>query len=335
MCPLIEFSRRATAKMPQHEIVHESLNHADWFSQPAQANAALQQLLQDRESVLESIPSVPAILQTLLGELEQPPDRVDMLRVADLIGRDESITAQCLRMANSPLFSLGRPTDSIRAAVRTLGIARTRDIAVSCTIMHIGAWQHAFDPAIFWEHSLGVAMLSRKLARSMGFENPDQAYLAGLLHDIGYIVNLVLAPQLMKAALEQGTGNHIFIGEVEHSALGFTHCQSGEVLAHKWNFSPDMVEVIRCHHNQAAAVVNPVLVAIVSLTDRVCRSSSLGLGYAESPDPALTCAADWEILTQSCPRAAEMNWGDFVKDSDSYFAEIRTLVTTMFSTQKA
>jgi hypothetical protein len=55
----------------------------------------------------------------------------------------------------------------------------------------------------------------------------------GLLHDIGYIVNLVLAPQQMKAALEQGTGNHIFIGEVEHSALGFTHCQSGEVLAHK------------------------------------------------------------------------------------------------------
>ena len=78
MCPLIEFSRRAAEKMPQHEIVHESLNNADGFSQPAQANTALQQLLHDRESVLESIPSVPPILRSLLGALEQPPDRVDM-----------------------------------------------------------------------------------------------------------------------------------------------------------------------------------------------------------------------------------------------------------------
>lgn len=335
MCPLIQFARRATADMPQTEIASASLNNADWFSEPAQANAALQQLLHGREDVLQSIPSVPAILQTLLSELEQPPDSVDMLRVVDLIGRDESITAQCLRMANSPLLSRGRPTDSIRGAVRTLGIAHTRDIAVSCTIMRIGASQHAFDPAIFWEHSLGVAILSRKLSRSIGFENPEQAYLAGLLHDIGYIVNLVLAPQQMKAALEQGSGNHIFIGEVEHSTLGFTHCQSGEVLAQKWHFSPDIVEVIRCHHNPAAAVINPALVAIVSLTDRVCRSSSLGLGYAETPDPGLTCPADWEVFTRSCPRAAEMNWSDFVKDSDSYFAEIRTLVTTMFSTRKA
>jgi putative nucleotidyltransferase with HDIG domain len=320
--------------MMQNETTAESAGNNDRFSEPAQANDALQQLVRGREDLLDSIPSVPAILQTLVDELEQPPERVDLLRVADLVSRDESLTAQCLRMANSALFGRRQPIDSIRGAIRTLGIAHTRDIAVSCTLMRIGASQRTLDPVVFWEHSLGCAILSRKLARSVGFENPDKAYLAGLLHDVGYIVNLVLAPQQMKSVLEKGSREHIFIGEVEHSALGFTHCQSGELLARKWRLSADIVEVIQCHHNPAAAVINPALVAIVSLTDRVCRSSNLGMGYVETPEPALHWRPSWEILAQSCPRAGQMTWDDFVKDSDSYFGEIQTLVTTMFNAKR-
>jgi len=55
------------------------------------------------------------------------------------------------------------------------------------------------------------------------------------------------------------------MGDVEYSELGFTHCQSGELLGRRWNLSEDLVEVILCHHNVAAAVSNPALVAIVSL----------------------------------------------------------------------
>jgi len=315
----------------QNDTTPETVETDDRFSEPAQANDALQQLVCGREDLLDSIPSIPAILQTLVDELEQPPERVDLLRVADLISRDESLSAQCLRMANSALFGRRQPIDSIRGAIRTLGIAHTHDIAISCTLMRIGSSQRTLDPVIFWEHSLGCAILSRKLARSVGFEDPDKAYLAGLLHDLGYIVNLVLAPQQTKSVLETGSREHIFVGEVERSALGFTHCQSGELLARKWRLSADIVEVIQCHHNPAAAVINPPLVAIVSLADRVCRSSNLGMGYAESPDPALTWRASWEILARSWPRAGQMAWDDFVKDSASYFSEIQTLVTTMFS----
>jgi putative nucleotidyltransferase with HDIG domain len=310
--------------------VETEIKTKDRFSEPAHSNAALQQHLRGREDLLDSIPSIPTILQTLVDELDQPSERVDLLRVADLISRDESLTAQCLRMANSALFSRGKPIDSIRGAIRTLGIAHTRDVAISCTLMRIGTAQRGLDPIIFWEHSLGCAILSRKLARSVGFENPDKAYLAGLLHDIGYIVNLILAPQQMKSVLEEGSRDQIFAGEVEHSVLGFTHCQSGELLARKWHLTADIVEVIQCHHNPMAAVVNPALVAIVALTDQVCRSSNLGLGYTEAPDPALTCAG-WQILAQACPRTGEMTWDDSARDSGAHLAETKTLVTTMFS----
>jgi HD-like signal output (HDOD) protein len=120
------------------------------------------------------------------------------------------------------------------------------------------------------------------------------------------------------------------MGESEYEAFGFTHCQSGEVLARRWNFSEDLIEVILCHHNPAAAVVNPALVAIVALADRLCRSANLGVGYAENPDPAAYWQEDWRILKENTPQAAALEWADFVKDADAYFVEIRSLVTAMF-----
>jgi len=302
----------------------------DRFSAPAAANVALQKTLRGREDSLNAIPSVPAVLNSLLAELAQDAEKVDFLRIADLIGRDEALAAQCLRMANSPLFGRGSPTVSLRGAVRTLGISHIRDIAVSSSMMRIGSAQGTLDPIVFWEHSLGCAIVSRRLARSVGFDDPDKAYLAGLMHDLGFVVNLVLLPKETKAALDKGMETGAHMGDTEYDLLGFTHCQSGEVLARKWNFSEDLIEAILWHHHPGSAKLNPALVAIVSLADRLCRSANLGTGYIEIPDPATDWQSDWKILKQALPRAAAVEWADFAKDADAYFGEIRELVTAMF-----
>ena len=80
----------------------------------------------------------------------------------------------------------------------------------------------------------------------------------------------------------------------------------------------------------AAAVVNPALVAIVALSDRLCRSANLGMGYVEAPDPAACWQSDWRIVKAKIEKAAALEWADFVKDADTYFAEIRELVVAMF-----
>ena len=300
------------------------------FSQPADTNAALQQALVGRGDALDAIPTIPAILQTLIAELDQPAEKVNLIHVAELIGRDDSLAAQCLRMANSALYGRGKRTSSLRGAVRTLGISHVRDAAISCAMIRIVPSQTALDPVIFWEHSLGCAILSRKLARSIGFDDPDKAYLAGLLHDVGYIVNMILWPAPSKTVFERASRENIFAGECEFSELGFTHCQSGELLARKWNFSSEIVEAIQCHHDTQGATIDVPLVAIVALADRLCRSSGLGLGYAEIPDPALLYQYEWKLLTERFPLAKQLTWSEFVKDSDAYFAEIRDLVTAMY-----
>jgi len=185
------------------------------------------------------------------------------------------------------------------------------------------------DPAVFWEHSLGCAIVSRKLSRAVGFSDPEKAYLAGLLHDLGYIVNMVLFPQQEKIALDHALQSGEFLGESEYTTLGFTHCQSGEVLARFWHFSDDLIEVILCHHQADAAVLNPALVAIVALADRLCRAVSLGVGYQEAEDPSLQWESEWTILETTTPYASQMHWQDFVKDAGSYLVEVKELVKAM------
>ena len=270
-------------------------------------------------------------MRSLLNELDQPADKVNLLRVAEIMSHDEALAAQCLRMANSVLFSRGPAMDSLRGAVRTLGIARIRDIALSCGLMRVmPASTKGLDPVIFWKHSLACAIVARKLARSVGFGDPEKAYLAGLLHDLGYIVNLIVFPQQTQAAMEKAEREGLFAGEVEYEDVGFTHTQSGEVLARRWNLAEALVEVILCHHHSATAVVNPGLVAIVSLADRLCRASGLGLGYTETPDPMNDCNADWTLLVAHCPLAVEITWEAFVKETAAYTEEIHTLVAAMY-----
>ena len=111
-----------------------------------------------------------------------------------MIARDKSLAAQCLQMANSPLFGRWQKVDSLRAAVVGLGFQRVSDIAMSCSVLSILPKEcTGIDPVVFWEHSLGCALVCRHFARKISWPDPGKAYLAGLLHDLGIITLLTLA----------------------------------------------------------------------------------------------------------------------------------------------
>src|SRR5512146_1258588 len=149
------------------------------------------QEMSEKIGALDRMPSIPAILVPLLRLLEEAPETVDVQRIVDLIGHDKSLAAQTLQMANSPLFGRYQNIASIRGAVLALGIERVREMATTCSILNLLPSQGSvYDVRTLWEHSLGVALVSRRFARKIGFREPERAYLAGLLHDLGLIVHL-------------------------------------------------------------------------------------------------------------------------------------------------
>jgi HD-like signal output (HDOD) protein len=101
-----------------------------------------------------------------------------------------------------------------------------KEIAVSCCLLNLTPSSGPFDPVLFWEHSLECALLSRRVAQAIAFPHTEKAYLAGLLHDIGVIAHLWLAPNEFRAALDLATSRHISLQEAELEILGITHCEA-------------------------------------------------------------------------------------------------------------
>lgn len=152
---------------------------------------------------LEQMPSIPVVLTPLLNYLEQPIEHLEVQRVVELISQDKSLAAQCLHMANSPLYGRYAEISSVRDAVVALGMQRMRDIAISCSVLQLtptGAV--AIDPIVFWEHSMGCALVCRHFAQRIGFPDSGKAYLAGLLHDLGILVNLWILPKEFNEAIQ-------------------------------------------------------------------------------------------------------------------------------------
>src|SRR5579863_10452450 len=176
---------------------------------------------------LRQIPTIPAVLAPLLRYLQQPIEQLDVHKVTDMIAEDKSLAAQCLQMANSPLFGRWQKVESLRGAVMGLGFQRVSDIAMSCSVLNMMPRDSGIDPVAFWEHSLGCALVCRHFARKISYPDPGKAYLAGLLHDLGIIVNLWVLPKEFGAAFELARREGIPLHEAEQSVMGFTHCESG------------------------------------------------------------------------------------------------------------
>src|SRR5579864_8463579 len=116
------------------------------------------------------------------------------------------------------IYGRWQKIESLRGAVIGLGFQRVSDIAMSCGVLNlVRGTPGGMDPVIFWEHSLGCALVSRHFARQIGFLDPGKAYLAGLLHDIGIIVNLWVLPQEFRSAFELAKAEAIPLHEAEQS----------------------------------------------------------------------------------------------------------------------
>jgi HD-like signal output (HDOD) protein len=248
----------------------------------------------------------------------------------DLISQDKSLTAQCLQMANSPLFGRWQSVDSIKNAVVSLGLQRMRDIAVSCSMLTLVPSASKVDPVVFWEHSLGCALVCRQFARKIKYSDPEKAYLGGLLHDIGIVAHLWVVPDEFQKVLESAQSQHIPLHIAECNLLGATHCQTGKTVAEKWHLPPDLTAVVECHHDLQKATAHRDLVAVVALSDLLCRMSGLGYGYTEDRLVNFQEEEGFTMLLKECPELQSLDWARFTFELESYMEEVHQLVRQLY-----
>lgn len=289
-----------------------------------------------RVQQIEAMPAIPAVFLPLLQLLNNPAADVTLEEVVRLVSYDNTIAAQCVRVASSPLYGLAQAPKSIKAAVISLGLRRVETILLTCCLgQAFPARNWVLDPVVFWRHSLGCALVCRKFSEKLGASDGEKAYMAGLLHDIGFMVNCLVFPKEFAAAMEQACREEIQLDAAEQTTMGFTHCDTGKALAEKWKLSSDLIEVISCHHAIEHSQNAQALVALVHLSDLLCRMRDLGYGYYERHKVDLISDPAWAVLSKEHRDLENMDLVRFTFELDEEVDEIHTLVTAILGSAPA
>jgi HD-like signal output (HDOD) protein len=251
----------------------------------------------------EGLPTLPSYVFELNTLLSSPS--VDLKRVAKVIRNEPSMSAQVIRLCNSALFSLRRRVLSIEEAAILLGSERLRTLVLTCSVMEFtGRQLLRSEVQAFWQHSFMSGLLSERIAKWIEYCECEQAYLGGLLHDIGML------PLLVVAAEERALQGDIACGpwggslEAEKAYFGLNHCEVGRWIGKSWNFFPSFIDVFENHHTPERSVRDPHLVGIVAAADHFCERHGLPtLSDGEAQElPETDLAADDEFLATCLPR---------------------------------
>jgi len=258
---------RAGRAGPNHTTSEEQERLEKEQSQEARINALLE----------NGIPTLPAYVFELSALLRAVP--VDLRRVCRVIRTDPSLAAQLLRLCNSdPMGSRERVAD-IENAVIIVGTERLRTLVLTCSLVEcVGNLLSPTELQSFWQHSLLTATLSERSALCLNYPEVEQAYLAGLLHDLGVLPLFLLALRPRATKFPPGSIRWGESLELEQQHFGVNHCVAGKCIGISWNFSPEIVDVLENHHSPREARHDRVLVEIVSAADLVCRMHGVGVG---------------------------------------------------------
>lgn len=193
---------------------------------------------------LHQLPAMPLVVQEVMSSFRNV--NAGSAELAHKIAFDQGLSARVLRVANSSFYGLQREVASIQEAVMVLGFDCIRSLVVSAGFMRAfsATAEGLFDRHEFWLRSFRVATYTEAVANSLG-EERQQAFTAGMFHDVGQLVFDVCVPDEFADLLRQqkATGRELI--EVEHMVLGFDHAEIGGDMAKRWNFPPKIEHAIR------------------------------------------------------------------------------------------
>lgn len=222
---------------------------------------------------LDKLPPFPAVATRLMQLLagEDP----DINEVGRIISAEPVFATRVLQLANSPLFALTAQVKTLSHAIVVLGLARVKAITVTRALGDFVAPALSIRSLrVCWQNSLAGALLAEKLGRSCKMD-PNVAYVAGLLRDIGRLALLVKYPDSYANLLAVTSENAFDLMSTERELFDVDHCQAGEWLMGRMPFPPELAEVV-AHHHDAPGHDEFRMVQLVRVADRMADA----LGFA-------------------------------------------------------
>ena len=277
-----------------------------------------------RESIREvsTIATLPEITTRIIATVEDPKSTARQLH--QIITHDPALVARILKVVNSAFYGLPGQIGSIERAIVLLGLNAVKNIAIASSLGQLfrgGQLCEGSSPRDLWTHCIAVAITARALAREMKLPISDEAFLAGMIHDLGMIVSLKVHPDKLREVCHKiQTGGGDFCA-VEQELIGMDHAQLGMALAEAWKF-PRPCQLVAGYHPRPTALADNtrILVTLVAVADILCCHGEQGFNLTARHQNLADTGMDQIQLDPAAVERVKAALPQLVEQAQSLFA---------------
>lgn len=240
---------------------------------------------------LESLPQVVLKALELLNDPNSTPQQLALV-----LSLDQGLTARLLALAASAFFGASRRSLNLREALVRIGFNAIRSLVITASVapaLDRPLPGYSLDRGQLWRHSVACGLCARNIAALIGYPDREEAYIAGLLHDIGkLIIDRHLRNEFARV-FEIVERQRVPFIEAERMVIGFDHAQIGEIVLEKWQLPPALAEAVGRHHAPLTASGASLLPHIIHVADAITLMLGIGVG-----GDGLYYAADYEVVQE-------------------------------------
>lgn len=223
-----------------------------------------------------SIATLPEVTNQIIKTVEDPKSTATALH--KIVSHDPALVTRILKVVNSAFYGLPGQIGSIERAIVLLGLNAVKNLAVAASLGQLfrGAKLcEGFTPKDLWTHCIAVGVAARDMARQMKLPVADEAFLAGMIHDMGILISMQVHPEQVRHVCELAKTGEKSYCELEREIIGVDHQQLGMALAEQWKFPRACQLVAGYHHRpESLAEQNRLLVTLVHVADTICCRSA-------------------------------------------------------------
>jgi putative nucleotidyltransferase with HDIG domain len=225
---------------------------------------------------LGDLPPLPQVAAQVLRLAADPDSTPEELQ--HVITTDQALTAQILKIANSAMFGMVREVKTLTQAIMTLGFSTIKSVVIASSAKNLySRGGTGLQERLLWEHALVTALSARAFAQSFRSPRLEEAFLGGLMHDIGKSVMGLKFPERYGALIRAIYNEQVDGMQSELDLFGFDHTMVGEAILKSWNLPVGLERSVRYHHDPVhAPVEDQALTAFIALDRKV------GIGRPES-----------------------------------------------------